>query len=109
MSLDLDADDLELVALAHSLLNRTSTGQTAAGRDSSGKTHLGVAVETPHLKLEALQSLVASLVSSGAVTIESVAVIGWSPTPDGVAAVRDINPDCRVWLVDSSGRATGRA
>jgi hypothetical protein len=107
MSVDLEPDDQELVRLARSLLG--ASGQAAAARDGSGKIHVGVAVDLPHFQLEALQSVVASVVTSGATSIQSVAVIGWSPTPEGVGAIRDLNAECPVWLVDSSGIATGRA
>ena len=109
MSIELDEQDQKLVTLARSLLARTSTGQTAAARDGSGRTYVAAAVELPHLRLEALQAVVSALVSAGGEGVEAVAVIGWSPTPDGVAAVRDLDAAAPIYLVDSSGAVTGRA
>lgn len=109
MSIELDAEDAKLVTLARSLLSRTDTGQAAAARDRSGRSYVASAVDLPNLRLEALQAVVAALVASGADGIEAAAVIGWSPTPSGVAAVRDLDPSAPIWLVDSSGAVTGRA
>lgn len=109
MSIELSAEDAKLVTLARALLARTTSGQAAAARDRTGRTYVAAAVETEHLKLEALQSVVAALLSAGAEGIEAAAVIGWSPTPDGVAAIRDLDADAPIWLVDSSGAVTGRA
>jgi hypothetical protein len=109
VSIDLSAEDAKLVTLARSLLARTSAGQAAAARDSTGRTYVASAVELPSLRLEALQSVVAALVAAGADGVEAVAVIGWSPTPLGVAAVRDLSGTAPIWLVDSSGAVTGPA
>lgn len=109
MSLDLEPEDQKLVALARGLLARSQSGQAAAARDRSGRSYVAAAVKLPHLELEALQAVVAALASAGADGIEAAAVIGWSPTPNGVAAVRDLDPEAPIWLVDSSGAVTGRA
>lgn len=108
MSIELDAEDLKLVTLARALLARTSAGQAAAARDRTGRTYVAAAVELPSLRLEALEAVVAALVSAGAEGIEAAAVIGWSPTPAGVAAIRDLDAEAPIYLVDSSGSVTGR-
>jgi hypothetical protein len=109
VSIELDDEDQKLVTLSRSMLARTSSGQAAAARDRSGRTYVAAAVDLPHLRLEALQAVVAALVSAGGEGIEAAAVIGWSPTPDGVAAVRDLDGQAPIYLIDSSGTATGRA
>lgn len=109
MSVDLSEQDQELVDRARTALAQTSSGQVAAARDVRGETFVAIAVDLPHLRLEALQTLVAMMASAGSAPLSAVAVIGWSPTPEGVAAVRDLGVEAPVWLIDSSGRATGQA
>lgn len=108
MSIELNPEDGKLVTLARALLARTDSGQAAAARDRTGRTYVAAAVDLPHLRLEALQAVISALVSAGGDGVEAVAVIGWSPTPDGVAAVRDLSRQAPIWLVDSSGAVTGR-
>lgn len=109
MSIELEPEDQALVTLAREVLARSHSGQAAVARDRRGRTHVATAISLPHLELEALQALVATLSSAEEAGLEAAAVIGWSPTPLGVAAVRDLDQSAPIFLVDSSGAVTGTA
>ena len=84
----LDPEDAKLVTLARAALARGRTPAGAAVRDGIGRTYAAAGVDLPSLRLSALQAAVAAAVSSGAESLEAVAVVGPEPAlPDEDAAL----------------------
>ena len=73
---DVPAEDAKLVTLARSARARLGAAEGAAVRDEMGRTYVAATVDLPSLQLSAVQAAVAAAVSSGAQTLEAVAVVG---------------------------------
>ncbi|PRY02696.1 cytidine deaminase [Allonocardiopsis opalescens] len=108
----MDAEDAKLVTLARSARARNETDEGAAVRDETGRTYVATTVRLPSFRLSALRAAVAAAVSSGARSLEAAVVVGpaTEPSPDDLAAVRDLGPAAPLHLADPSGglRATVR-
>jgi hypothetical protein len=87
-----DPDDVKLLTLARATRARTRAAQGACVRDQDGRTYAAATVALPHLSLSAVQLAVAMAVTSGASSLEAVAVLGDQETvaDDDLAAVRDL-------------------
>jgi hypothetical protein len=72
----LPSEDAKLVTLARSARARLGAEEGAAVRDETGRTYVAATVELPSMRLSAVQAAVAAAVSSGAPTLEAVAVVG---------------------------------
>ncbi len=72
----LPAEDAKLVTLARSARARLGAAEGAAVRDEMGRTYVAATVDLSSLQLSAVQAAVAAAVSSGAQTLEAVAVVG---------------------------------
>jgi len=70
------AEDAKLVTLARSARARLGAAEGAAVRDEMGRTYVAATVDLSSLQLSAVQAAVAAAVSSGAQTLEAVAVVG---------------------------------
>ncbi len=70
------AEDAKLVTLARSARARLGAAEGAAVRDETGRTYVAATVDLASLQLSAVQAAVAAAVSSGAQTLEAVAVVG---------------------------------
>ncbi|HEY9289730.1 MAG TPA: cytidine deaminase [Microlunatus sp.] len=104
-----DPEDLKIITLARSSLARTQSGQGACLRDTDGRTYAGARVDLDHLKLSAVQVVVAMAVSSGAVGVEAVAVAGRTPDEDDLAAIADLpGKQVAVWVTNPSGAVQDR-
>ncbi|MFZ0323730.1 MAG: cytidine deaminase [Actinomycetes bacterium] len=104
------SEDLKLVTLARSSRARSSAGEGAAVRDTTGRTYVATPVLLPSLHLTALQAAVAAAVSSGADGLEAAAVVTDSDTvdADGMAAVRDLGGlGTPVLRADAQGQVRG--
>ena len=106
-----DPEDVKIITLARSALARTRSRQGGCLRDTDGRTYAGTSVELDHLKLSAIQVVVAMAVSSGAQGVEAVALAGSDdPTGDDVRAIGDLagGPAAvRIWLTDEQGNVRG--
>lgn len=106
-----DAEDVKIITLARSALVRTGARQGACLRDTDGRTYAGTSVDLEHLKLSAIQVVVAMAVSSGARGVEAVALAGSeNPTNDDAVAVGDLaggTAEVRIWLTDEQGNVRG--
>lgn len=106
-----DPEDVKIITLARSALARTRARQGGCLRDTDGRTYAGTSVELDHLKLSAIQVVVAMAVSSGAQGVEAVALAGSDdPTVDDVRAIGDLagGPAAvRIWLTDEQGNVRG--
>jgi len=101
----LNAEDVKLITLARSARARSGTAEGAAVRDGDGRTYVATTVTLPSLGLTALQLAVAMAVASGAMQLESAAVVSDATETDqlGVAAVRDLAPAAVVLLARPDG------
>ena len=103
-----DPEDVKIITLARSARVRSGADQGACLRDSDGRTYVATSVNLPHLSLSALQLSLAMAVSSGAVGLEALALVGGEPSADDLAAVRDLpGTDVVIWVADPSGAVTG--
>jgi hypothetical protein len=110
--LELDPEDVKLVTLARATRARTSASAGAAVRDDTGRTYAAAAVALPSLTLTALQAAVTIAVASGALTIESAAVIADHPQADdaSLAALRELaGPLIPVYLARPDGSVHEKA
>jgi hypothetical protein len=105
-----DPEDTKIITLARSALARTQAPQGACLRDTDGRTYAGATVQLDHLRLSAIQVVVAMAVSSGAQGVEAVAVSGQhGPDADDLAAVGDLpGSGVAVWVTDPRGAVLDR-
>lgn len=106
-----DPEEVKIITLARSALVRTGARQGACLRDTDGRTYAGTSVDLEHLKLSAIQVVVAMAVSSGARGVEAVALAGSeNPTNDDALVVGDLaggTAEVRIWLTDEQGNVRG--
>ncbi|WP_168207452.1 cytidine deaminase [Microlunatus elymi] len=107
-----EPEDLKIITLARSALARSANAQSGQGaclRDTDGRTYAGTRVDLDHLKLSAIQVVVAMAVSSGALGVEAVAVAGTGPSEDDLALIADLpGEQVTVWLTDGQGTVQDR-
>jgi hypothetical protein len=89
-----DPDDKKLATLARATRARTRAAEGACVRDQDGRTYAGATVDLPTLRLSAVQVSVAMAVTSGARSLEALAVVteGDLDARD-LAAVRELGGD----------------
>lgn len=102
-----DPEDTKMLTLARSARARTNAAEGACVRDTEGRTYAAATVALDSLKLSAVQVAVAMAVSSGAMGLEAVAVLGESTAArdDDLAAVRDLAGTGVTFLVASTEAA----
>ncbi len=99
-------EDTKIVTLARSARARTRAREGACVRDTDGRTYAAATVDRGSLKLSAVQLAVAMAASSGAQSLEAIAVLGESTTinDSDLAAVRDLaGPGVTVLVVSPDG------
>ena len=73
-------------------------------RDETGRTYAASSVALPSLKLSALRLAVAMAASSGAESLEAAALVSAAdPSPDDIAAVRDLGKAAPVFIAGPDG------
>ena len=98
-----NSEDMKLLTLAKSSLQRNSAAQSAALRDGTGRTHVGNSITLTSLKLDALEVALAMAISSGADQIEAGVVVGMSPSANALLGIREISPQALVWYAQDDG------
>jgi hypothetical protein len=71
----LDPEDSKIITLARAARARNGTAEGAAVRDETGRTYSATDVTLRSLTLSAVQVAVAMAVSSGATSLEAVALV----------------------------------
>jgi hypothetical protein len=100
-------EDAKIVTLARSARVRTGAAEGAAVRDQDGRTYAGAQVDLPSLQVSAVGVAVAMAVSSGAKSLEAVAVVTDADVvrPEDLDAVRDLaGGDVPVLRADGRGQ-----
>ena len=101
-----DPEDLKLITLARAALGRTGAQQGAAVRDIDGRAYAAASIDLEHLKLSGIAVAVAMAVSSGAVGLEAVALIGdVEPSDADLDIVADLAGHSTVIIWAASGGA----
>ncbi len=101
-----DPEDLKLITLARAALGRTGAQQGAAVRDIDGRAYAAASIDLEHLKLSGIAVAVAMAVSSGAVGLEAVALIGdVEPSDADLDIVADLADHGTVIIWAASGGA----
>ena len=101
-----DPEDLKLITLARAALGRTGAQQGAAVRDTDGRAYAAASIDLEHLKLSGIAVAVAMAVSSGAVGLEAVALIGdVEPSDVDLDIVADLAGHSTVIIWAASGGA----
>ncbi len=107
MTIDLTAlseEDRKLFTLARAAKVRNNVVQGAAVRDISGRTYTATLVVLESLNLDALQSVIAAAVSSGAIGLEAGVVVGHMPSPAARVAFFEFAGAIPLWHEDEIGR-----
>ncbi len=101
---ELDPEDAKVLRLAQAARARASTAEGAAVRDDTGRVYAAANVDLPSLALSALQLAVAIAASSGAASLEAVALVTDAAQADepGLAAVRDLAAKTLVLVADTN-------
>jgi cytidine deaminase len=101
----LDAENQKIITLARSARARVGAAEGAAVRDETGRTYAAATVALPSLRLSALRLAVGMAVSSGAASLEAVALVSDTGAldPADVSAVRELGPKATVFLVGTDG------
>ena len=101
-----DPEDLKLITLARAALGRTGAQQGAAVRDIDGRAYAAASIDLEHLKLSGIAVAVAMAVSSGAVGLEAVALIGdVEPSDADLDIVADLAGHSTLIIWAASGGA----
>lgn len=99
----LDPEDSKIITLARAARARNGSAEGAAVRDETGRTYAATEVALDTLRLSAVQAAVAAAVSSGARSLEAVALVTEGDGPSaadeavagelGVTAILVAGPD----------------
>ncbi|GAA1918184.1 cytidine deaminase [Nocardioides marmoribigeumensis] len=89
-----DPDDKKLATLARATRARTRAAEGACVRDQDGRTYAGATVALEHLRVSAVGVALSMAASSGATSLEAVAVVTEGDLDAGdLAAVRELGGD----------------
>ena len=99
-----DPEDQKIITLARASRARAGTPEGAAVRDETGRTYTASSVALPSMKVSALRLAVAMAASSGAETLEAAALVSATdPSPDDIAAVRDLGRAAPIFVAGPDG------
>jgi hypothetical protein len=89
-----DPDDKKLATLARATRARTRAAEGACVRDQDGRTYAGATVALEHLRVSAVGVALAMAASSGATSLEALAVVTEGElVAEDLAAIRELGGD----------------
>jgi len=97
-------EDKKLVTLATATLARSGATQSAALRDTTGRTYVAINISSPSLKLDAFEAVLTVALASGITGIESVVACGTQPTNS--KAIKDFAPSATIFYINAGGEET---
>jgi cytidine deaminase len=97
-------EDEKLLVLATATRRRTGAKQAAALRDSTGRTYVGMNIESGAFVRDAIESAFTIALTSQIAGIESVVIVGSGPMD--IAPLREFAPECTISFVQESGEIT---
>lgn len=92
-------EDAKLATLATSTLIRTGAKQSAALRDSTGRTYVAINIVAPSLSLDAVEAVFTVAMASQISGIEGVVLAGEKSAKVGV--IREHSSSAAIFHVDS--------
>jgi hypothetical protein len=99
-----DPEDEKLLVLATATRRRTGARQAAALRDTTGRTYVGMNIESGAFIKDAIESVFTIALTSQISGIESVVIVGSGPME--ISPLRAFAPSCKVSMVAESGEIT---
>jgi len=97
-------EDQKLVTLAQATLARTGAAQAAALRDTTGRTYVGVNINSPELVLDAIEAVFVIAQASQISGIESVVYVGSAQAKTSV--ITSNSPTSAIFYIDLAGHLT---
>jgi hypothetical protein len=97
-------EDQKLATLATSTLARTGAKQAAALRDTTGRTYVAINIDSPNLKLDAVQAVFTVAAASQISGIEGVVIAGEKSA--ATAVITDNSSAATIFHIDASGSVT---
>ena len=91
-------EDQKLVTLAQATLKRSGAKQTAALRDSTGRTYVAVPVSSPSLSLDAIEAVFTVAMASQITDIEAVVFTGDSTAK--TAVITEFAPSAAIFFAN---------
>ncbi|MEJ6606864.1 MAG: hypothetical protein QNL72_00280 [Candidatus Planktophila sp.] len=99
-----NSEDKKLATLAVATLARTGAKQSAALRDTTGRTYVAINIESASLSLDALQAVFTVATASQISGIESVVITGDKLAL--TAVISENSPDATIFHITDSGVIT---
>jgi hypothetical protein len=97
----LNPEDQKLATLAQSTLKRSGAKQSAALRDTTGRTYVAINIESASLNLGALEAVFTVAMASQISGIEGVVVAGVKPEKFDV--ITHHSPSAALFYIDERG------
>jgi hypothetical protein len=97
-------EDQKLATLALATQRRTGAPQSAALRDSTGRTYVAISIATPELTLDAIQAVFTVAMASQISAIEAVVLTGI--TAGATSVIHTHSPSAAIFHIDESGAIT---
>ena len=91
-------EDQKLATLAQSTRKRSGAKQSAALRDTTGRTYVAINIESASLNLDALQAVFTVAMASQISGIEGVVVVGVKP--ENIDVIRQHSPSAALFYID---------
>ena len=91
-------EDQKLITLAQATLKRSGADQAAALRDSTGRTYVAVAIDSPSLKLDAVEAVFTVAMASQISGIEAVVFTGERSVK--TAVITEFAPSAEIFFAN---------
>lgn len=91
-------EDQKLVTLAQATMKRSGADQAAALRDNTGRTYVAVAIDSPSLKLDAVEAVFTVAMASQIDGVEAVVFTGERSAKTDV--ITDFAPTAAIFFAN---------